>query len=164
MRRGTAAVAARRGPRREERGAAALEFGLVAPVVFLLLFGLIQYGYFFWSLTTASATAREAVRRMVVGTDWTTCAEKWAVAHARHAAVGDGSVTVTRSYSDPDGAPLSGDPRAGDLVQVTVSFQALDLGIPLLPLPDGGRVTQSARNSIQNVPDSPIPCEGPGNP
>ena len=153
-------------PRRrvEERGATALEFGLVAPVIFLLLFGMIQYGYFFWSLTTASATAREATRRMVVGTDWSTCAETWAVTHARNAAVGDHDVRVTRAYADADGVPLTRDPRPGDLVTVTVSFQSLDLGIPFLPLPDGGTVTQSSVNRIQNVPDSALPCDGPGNP
>ena len=154
----------RRRARREERGAAVLEFGLIAPMLFLLLFGMIQYGYFFWSLTTASATSREAVRRMVVGTDWTTCAEKWAVEHARNAAVGDRSVTVTRSYSDSSGVPLTRPPAAGDLVEVTVSFRSLDLGFPLLPLPDHGTVTQSSRNEIQNVPDTPVPCDGPGNP
>ncbi len=149
---------------REERGAAVLELGLVAPLIFLLLFGMIQYGYFFWSLTTASATAREAVRRMVVGTEWTTCAEKWAVEHASNAAVGDRGVTVTRSYADSDGVPLTRDPLPGDVVTVTVSFHSLDLGIPLLPLPDDGTVTQSSRNEIQNVPDTPLPCDGPGNP
>ena len=154
----------RRRCRTEETGSAALEFGLVAPVLFLLLFGMIQYGYLFWSLTTASATAREAVRRMVVGTEWTTCVEKWAVEHARHPAVGDDTVTVTRTYTDSSSAPLAREPKAGDVVQVTVSFHSLDLGIPLLPLPDGGTVSQSSKNEVQNVPDSPVPCDGPGNP
>jgi Flp pilus assembly protein TadG len=149
--------------RRSERGAAALELGIVAPLMFLLLFGMVQYGYLFWSLTTASATAREAARRMEVGNEWTTCAEKWAVTHARHAAVGDRTVTVTRSYTDVDGVPLSRDPQPGDVVTVTVSFHSLDLGIPVLPLPDHGTVTQSARSEVQNVPAGPIPCEGPGN-
>jgi Flp pilus assembly protein TadG len=148
----------------DERGAAALEFGLVAPVMFLLLFGMLQYGYLFWSLTTASATAREAVRRMVVGNEWTTCAQKWAVTHARNAAVGDRTVTVTRSYTDRDGVPLARQPQPGDTVTVTVSFRSLDLGIPLLPMPDHGTVTQSARGEVQNVPAGPLPCEGPGNP
>lgn len=150
--------------RREERGAAALELGIVAPLMFVLLFGMVQYGYLFWSLTTASATAREAARRMEVGNEWATCAQRWAVTHARNAAVGDRTVTVTRSYTDGDGVPLTRDPLPGDLVTVTVSFHSLDLGIPFLPLPDHGTVTQSARTEVQNVPDGPIPCEGPGNP
>jgi hypothetical protein len=166
MRRLTVAGVGRR-PRRttsDETGAAVLEFGLVAPVLFLILFGMIQYGYLFWSLTTASATAREAVRRMVVGTEWTTCAQRWAVEHADNAAVGDGSVVVTHVFTDAAGVPISREPRAGDLVEVTVSFDSLDLGIPLLPLPHDGNVSQTARNEVQNAPDSPIPCEGPGNP
>ena len=55
-----------RGPR-GERGSAALEFGLVAPVIFLLIFGIIQYGYLFWALQTSAATAREVWRREVMG-------------------------------------------------------------------------------------------------
>jgi Flp pilus assembly protein TadG len=34
-----------RTPRRtDQRGASALEFGLVAPVILLMIFGIIQYG------------------------------------------------------------------------------------------------------------------------
>lgn len=55
-------------PRSDERGAAALEFGLVVPVVLMLIFGIIQYGFMYWSLQTASATAREAARSLIVGT------------------------------------------------------------------------------------------------
>ena len=101
---------------------------------------------------------------MEVGNEWTTCAQKWAVTHARNTAVGDGTVTVTRSYTDGAGVPLTRDPQPGDVVTVTVSFHSLDLGIPLLPMPDHGTVTQSARSEVQNVPAGPLPCEGPGNP
>ena len=44
---------------RDERGAAAVEFGLVALVFFTLLFGIIQFGLWFWAWeATAHAAAR----------------------------------------------------------------------------------------------------------
>ncbi len=38
-------------------------------VVFPLLGAILQYGYQYWSLETAAATAREAARALAVGTD-----------------------------------------------------------------------------------------------
>jgi hypothetical protein len=149
---------------RSERGASALEFGLVAPLMFLLIFGLIQYGYLFWSLTTASATAREAARRMVVGHDWDTCAVPHAVAHARQPALGAGGVRLTHRFTDTAGNPLAREPAVGDLVEVTVSFRSLSLGIPLLPMPEDGEVSQTARARVESIPALPLPCtdEVPG--
>jgi Flp pilus assembly protein TadG len=130
--------------RRDERGGAALEFALVAPILFALLFGIFQYGYHYWAIETASATAREAARRFAVGTDLT-CTQNEAVSHADSAALG--SVTVTRS-------PVS--PKVGELVTVTVSFQSLDMH--LFPLPDGGWISQTATARVETVPAVAIAC------
>lgn len=145
--------------RRSERGSTALEFGLVAPLVFLVIFGIIQYGYVFWALTTASASAREAARRMIVGRDWATCAQPEAVRQAANPAVGDDPVTATYRYTDDAGVTLHRPVRVGDLVEVTVSFQSLNLGIPLIPVPDGGVVTQTATARVENIPAVTLPCD-----
>ena len=150
--------------RRGERGASALEVGLVAPLMFLMIFGIIQYGYLFWSLTTASAAAREGARRMVVGHDFETCAKKWAREHVVHPAVDESSITVTYRYTDTAGNTLARPVQFGDRVEVSVAFQSLDIGFPFLPLRDGGLVTQTATDDIENIPASALPCEGPGNP
>ncbi len=141
----------------------ALELGLVAPMLLLLMFGIVQHGYHYWSLTTASATAREAARRMSVGNEWGGCAERWIAEHASHPAVEEGTVRSSFRWADTAGNTLA-EPRAGQLVAVTVSFRTLDLGIPFLPLPGGGEVTQTAVARVQNVPETPPPCEAPGNP
>ena len=47
---------------RDERGAAAVEFGLVALVFFTLLFGIIQFGLWFWAWQATAHAAREASR------------------------------------------------------------------------------------------------------
>ncbi len=148
---------------RTESGATALEFGIVAPLMFLLIFGLVQYGFLFWSLTTASATAREAARRMVVGNDWATCALPWAVRHAENPAVGVTAPLVTRRFTTVGGVPVVGTPAVGDLVEVTVAFQSLYLGVPFIPVPQGGWVSETVTARVQNVPATPVSCDGPGN-
>lgn len=47
---------------RRERGAALLEFALVAPVLLLLIFGAIEYGMFFKDYLTVSNTTRTGAR------------------------------------------------------------------------------------------------------
>jgi Flp pilus assembly protein TadG len=48
--------------RRGERGAAAVEFALVSIPLFLLLFGIIQFGWAFYSQISISQAAREGAR------------------------------------------------------------------------------------------------------
>lgn len=133
---------------RDERGAAALEFALVYPVVLLVVLGIVQYGYHYWALSTASAAAREAARQAVVGTDWT-CVEAQAREKASVPAVGGRAPQVTLAY---DGAA----PEVGEILEVTVSFDSLDIGI--LPLPGGGAVSETATARVENIPAAPLAC------
>jgi len=57
---------ARAGTARE-RGAAALEFGLVAPLLFMVLFGIISYGLWFDDSLNLRQGVREAARQAVIG-------------------------------------------------------------------------------------------------
>src|SRR5690348_16558602 len=52
--------------RRTEAGASAVEFALVSTVLFLVLFGIIQYGMFFNDSLNARQGVREAVRQGIV--------------------------------------------------------------------------------------------------
>ena len=56
------------------------------------MFGVIQYGVYFWGASTAAASAREAARQIAVGTDWT-CSHDQAVTRAGDAASGDPAIT-----------------------------------------------------------------------
>ncbi len=60
------AAAPPRGRRHGERGAAALEFALVMPVLFLLLFGIIDYGLWFNDSLSVRQGVREGARLGVV--------------------------------------------------------------------------------------------------
>lgn len=52
------------GPR--QRGAAALEFVLVLPLLLLLVFGMVDVGRLYWARMAAVAGANEAVRMVAV--------------------------------------------------------------------------------------------------
>lgn len=140
----------RRG--RGERGASVLEFALIVSFIIVpLIFGIIQYGYHYWALETAAATAREAARAAVVGTDWD-CTAQRAADLAQGPAVGDTAPQVSLTYDTPDGTA-----RVGALATVTVSFDSLDLGF--LPIPDGGRVTETGTARVEIVRSrNPLPC------
>ncbi len=56
-----------RAPGPNERGAAALEFGLVAPLLLMVLFGIISYGLWFDDSLNLRQGVREAARQAVVG-------------------------------------------------------------------------------------------------
>lgn len=134
---------------RDERGATLVEFALVVPVLLVVTLGILQYGYQFWALETASATAREAARRMAVGTSWD-CTRAEAVDRLSGPAVRDVPAPTYR-YSSGGSTPV-----VGGMVTVTVSFQSLFVG--LLPVPNRGWVSESATSRVENVPDTPLAC------
>jgi Flp pilus assembly protein TadG len=54
---------------RDERGAAAVEFAIIAPVLILLLFGIVEYGFMFDAQLQVTGAARQAAREMAVTAD-----------------------------------------------------------------------------------------------
>ena len=60
----------RRSRGQREGGAAAVEFALVLPLLIALLFGILQFGWYFFVANNASSAAREGARRVVVGDCW----------------------------------------------------------------------------------------------
>ena len=133
--------------KRTERGAVAIEFALIFPLVFAVLFGVIQYGTYFWGRSTVAASARESARQLAVGTDWT-CSHDQAVSKASSAS---SQVVVTYRYDN------AGNTAAiGALVEVTVT--AKTLAPTLLPVPGGGTITEVATARVENIPPSALAC------
>lgn len=145
-----------------ERGAVAVEFALILPLLLLLVFGLIQYGFYFWSMQGGSAAAREAARRAAVGKP-ATCAEFRAYVKDRIGVTGDlDSAEITRTYKDyvsPFTARAnSNEVRIGDVVTVTVTFNSYDMNIPFVPFINDGIVSQSADSRVENIEIPPGIC------
>ena len=54
---------------RDERGASAVEFGLIVPILLVLVLGIIEFGHAFQVQGTLSAAAREGARAMALRND-----------------------------------------------------------------------------------------------
>jgi len=126
-----------------ENGAAAVEFALVSVLLFMLVFGIVQYGFYFWASQAGSSAVRDAARHSAVGSRDCSDLRSGVVDQLGGAAV-DTSTTTTRSYSP---APAT----VGDNVTITVTYQALDIGFPLIPVPDDGQITQTAQARVEHA-------------
>ena len=104
--------------RKQRRGAAAVEFAVVAPVFFLLVFGMIEYGRMVMVQQIIVNSAREGCRSAVLDGS-TTAAVKTTTINAMAA----GNITITTSNvtvsPDPPSNAAFGDPVT---VTVTVPF------------------------------------------
>lgn len=135
--------------RRHESGAAAVEFALILFPLMLLIFGIIQYGIYFWARSSAVSAAREGARRASVG-DYATCTgfQTFVRGEVNGAQTGGSAITVKRTYTKAAGNTLTtGQP--GDAMKVSVQFQAINLG--LIPLPWSGQITVDATSRVENV-------------
>lgn len=141
--------------RRRSDGAAAVEFALVVIPVLVLVFGLIQYGLYFWSLQGGSDVARSAARLAAVGKP-ASCSEFRAEIQSQiDALAGAGATdTIERTYS----TATPGEVAVGDRVKVVVEFQSIDLHFPFVPFIDHGRVTAKAETRVEYVPSQPEAC------
>jgi Flp pilus assembly protein TadG len=78
---------------REQRGASAVEFALIAPLLFMIVFAIIGFGVAFMQLQSIRGAVREGARISAVGATATQVQQK--VADASTGLVSSGQVTVT---------------------------------------------------------------------
>lgn len=142
------------GSRRHGLGQALAEFAIVAPVFFLVLFGIIEGGRFIYYYETLNSATRDAARFAIVNganslgcpvgppaPDTSPCdpTGKQVVERVRDKAVGlDGdAVSVTVTWHDP------ANNGRGSTVTVTASYTYSTL-VPLVPLPPITVTTESS--------------------
>ena len=137
---------------RRRRGQALVEFALVAPLFFLLLFGIIEAGRFIFYYETLNNATREGARYAIVngantigcptgppapGTNGCDVAGDDVRDRVRDAALGIvSSITVTPQWFPDNGR--------GSTVTVSASFTYNSL-VPLVPLPP---ITVAAESSL----------------
>ncbi len=131
---------------REERGASAVEFALLVPVVFTLIFGMVEFGLAFFATQSLRAGVREGARQAAVGA--TASQVQSAVLGGASGAL-DGSPQVV-TVAGPNGAvsggglACSGTNTLGKNVTVSIDTsnyaalppnvaESLDVSIPFLP-------------------------------
>jgi Flp pilus assembly protein TadG len=141
--------------RRDQSGVVAVEFALILVPFLVLVFGLIQYGLYFFAAQTGSHAANTAVRELSVG-HCTDSGELLALVEKQLGASDvDGTATVSTAYFNPDGAPVA-EPQlenvtVGGQVRLTVTFESMDLNFPLLPFIDNGKVTRTVDARVEYV-------------
>ena len=99
-----------------DRGAAAVEFALVVPILLLLVFGIAEFGRAYNIQTTLSGAAREGARTMALQND-VGAATAATVAAAEPLDLGGAQISVS-----PGACPVSGT-TASDTVRVTVTYE-----------------------------------------
>jgi Flp pilus assembly protein TadG len=137
------------------RGQALAEFALVAPIFFLMLFALIDFGRYVYYVQILNNGAREGARYAIVhgsngipssgppesGTSSSDPSGDNVRAAVRNYLVGvigqsSGALTIGVCWQPQNGVggPCSGDNRRGTPVEVTVAYQFRS-AIPIVPIP-----------------------------
>lgn len=118
---------------RREDGTAAIEFGLIAPVLFVILCGTLSYGLYFGAANSVQQLAADAARASIAGLS---DSERADIAKKHVAAAAKSFMLIDPTLASVRANPASADPN---LFEVAVSYDSSKLGIwafsGLLPLP-----------------------------
>lgn len=119
--------------RDREKGASAVEFAIVAPLLVLLVFGIIEAGWFFAQQVEVRHGAREGARTAAVSDPATSALIRQTACDRMAMSNGTASVTLTANGSDigdtgtitvvSNYAPLTGFIPFGGTIQTTVDFR-----------------------------------------
>lgn len=145
-------AAAPRRRRRDERAAAAVEFALVAPLLLILLFGMISYGYLLSFRQAVSQGAAEAARSAAVWSTDYSVSQQSARTTAAKARINEALGSYGVSCGGGAACAVSYAP-CGTAVCVTVSVsydyraRPLTPDFPLVPTPSRLSYSTSARVS-----------------
>lgn len=134
--------------RRTESGASAVEFALVSTVLFLVLFGIIQYGLYFNDSLNTRQGVREAARKAVVENFGfaSGCTTGPNSDQLRCSAAKDIDATSGTTYVKVKAASWA----KGSPVTVCAMVHS-DGVLGLLPMPDGGWIRSKTEMSIEQI-------------
>jgi Flp pilus assembly protein TadG len=132
--------------RREQRGAAALEFGLIVGTILIpLLIGVIQYGWYFYVAQTTGGAASHVTRRLAVGDCW---GSGQALAFVKNE-VGSNPAQTTLVMT-----PTSNSAAVIGTTQLTVTVTSDGDLIGFLPMPNGGTITRTVSTMVEDTNSS----------
>jgi Flp pilus assembly protein TadG len=122
----------------------------------MIMFGLIQYGLYFWALQGGADIARSAARVAAVSdTNYQHCPAFTSYINNQINTFGTTSGSIIhRTYTEA----TPGTVNVGDTVTVQVEFKSIDLGFPFVPFIKGGWVAQRAQARVDFVPAQPDTC------
>src|SRR5689334_3377844 len=134
--------------RRNGSGASAVEFALISGVLFLIIFGIIQYGLYFNDSLSTRSGVREAARKAVVEnfSYATGCSTGANSAQLRCSAAKDIGALTGTTYVKVNAASWTN----GSAVTVCAMVHSHG-GIGLIPMRDGGWIRSKTEMSIEQV-------------
>lgn len=121
-----------------------------------LVFGIIQYGIYFYSAQTGTSVAGQALRRLSVG-DCQDSTQLSSFVKNRLGGAASGPVTVTRTYTTDTGATQAL-PYVGGSVQLTVKYTPLNMHFPFLPFLSDPTITKDITARQEDDAASGVPC------
>jgi Flp pilus assembly protein TadG len=131
-----------RNPNGSSRGQTLVEFALIAPVIFILLFGIIDFGMYLDHRITLQHAIREGARYAAVHA---TCEDlRSRTAEESHGIVDAAEVCVR--YFDSDGTTPTNPAAAGDVVEVSAP---LNYDVPLFDRFGLGDITVNVSGSAR---------------
>jgi Flp pilus assembly protein TadG len=123
--------------RRDECGASAVEFALIMIPFFVLIMGLIEYGWYFYVAQNTSGAASTVARKMEVGDCWGS-GQAQTFTHNQSAQV----TSVTNSLG------ATAPPTPGTAFTVTVTADAKLMSF--LPVPNDGTITRTVSAQVED--------------
>lgn len=115
------------GSRCRDDGAAAVELALVLPILLTVVFGIVQFGFYYDATIELSAAAREGARSMAINKVTATATAVATAAAANSCAVVADPCTVSFVPTAADSCP------AGQNVIVSVTRSNFSFNIPFVP-------------------------------
>jgi Flp pilus assembly protein TadG len=144
----------RRRRLREESGATAVEFALIMLPLLYLVFGVIQYSLYFYSMQSGTSAVGDSVRRLAVG-DCTTTSELKTFLFKR---LGSATTAATAStlnpavtYTKADGTTATSPGEIGGTVKIVLTYNVLNLHFPFIPVPANGTVTRTVYARVEDT-------------
>ena len=153
---------------KDTRGQALIEFALLAPLFFILVFGIVDLGWMFYVNLTMQHAVREGTRYAVTGRrDLGEDRRDALIAKIRSASMGlyDKNLHVPKepriavlspgdlSFENYTGAATEGDPGTGnDIIVVSLTYTAPFLTPVLKPFISGGEYTFTVKSTMTNEP------------
>lgn len=139
-----------------ERGAAAVEFALVVPILLALMFGIVDYGLWFGDSLNVRQGVDEAARHAVVkdfgGCGGATPAVQTACVVRERVSPIAGQLYVRVEATS--GGPLNW--KKGGQLTVCAVIKVSGL-TGLTPMPDGGFISAAVSKRIEKTHNTPVP-------
>lgn len=132
-----------------DAGASAVEFALVLPLLFMVLLGVVQYGFGLYQLQSFTSIVNDASKMAGTGIDSCATFRSQVDAMAGDNGIDPTSVTainVSWLSQDPVSHVYSAASSASRMgfARVTATFTPFRIGVPFVPFPSSVTRTQSA--------------------